>query len=75
MGVTGNLRPQENVSFVGTSPTRNSHPRVGMRGEAGASAPLSPFISHLHMQFRGTSHVRNRPPPYEHNRALGMILL
>ena len=25
--------------------------------------------------YRGTSLIRNRPPPYDHHRALGMVLL
>jgi len=35
-------------------------------------APMAP---RTHLEYRGTSLIRKRPPPYDHHRAPGMVLL
>ena len=50
---------------------------TGLHGYLAHKKPHPPLrtLPYEHRAYRGTSLIRNRTPPYEHHRALGMVLL
>jgi len=54
---------------------RRGHSRIRTHHVRTHSRFRSVGLNKLFVKYRGTSLIRNRPPPYEHHRALGMVLL
>jgi hypothetical protein len=65
------------VQVLRHTPNSQTHPRIRTFIILREGVPRAPFPAppHMYRGYRGTSLIRNCPPPKDHHRALGIGLL